>query len=503
MTETDINTLTAAETAGQLVMPRIDFDNEKYLEQAVRFVEEFKVAGFIVFNGEIDQVRETVLTLQKKSKYPLLFGIDAERGLGQIIKGGTRFPFLMSQGASNSMDLVELQAINTAQEMKYCGLNLLFAPVLDINTNPENPIVNVRSFSDNADVVSRLGSLFYNKIKAEGIFACGKHFPGHGSTDVDSHVDLPVIEKSIKELSELELIPFKKAVEQGIDFIMAGHLAFGGHGGEIEPAVYSKRLIEGLLRNELGFKNIVITDSFRMDALRELGEEHEIAINSIRAGCDIILDPNESEILIEQLTLKITNDKNFYSLALNSLKRLFEIKKNIQPASDNYPDRKEARELVNSIAEKSVCLVKGPVFETGEADINIFDVTRSGENVCEKFLEQLAGNGIEIMSVNYVSDNYDYSTVYNHSVINIVITNVSAWTKNSELTDYFSNVLSHISDKDCNKILVAFGSPYVIAQFLDYNTVICSFEIIEPCQVAVADILTGQKSSSAKLPVKF
>ena len=503
MTETDINTLTAAETAGQLVMPRIDFDNEKYLEQAVRFVEEYNVAGFIVFNGEIDQVRETTSVLQSKSKYPLLFGIDAERGLGQIVKGGTRFPFLMSQGASDSSELIELQAVNTAEEMKYCGLNLLFAPVLDINTNPENPIVNVRSFSDDADVVSRLGSVFYNKIKEEGIFACGKHYPGHGSTDVDSHVTLPQIQKSVKELSELELIPFKKAVDEGIDFIMAGHLAFGRPGGVMEPAIYSKRLIEELLRNGLGFKNIVITDSFRMDALRELGEEHEIAIKSIRAGCDLILDPNKSEILIEQLTQKIMNDNNFSSLASNSVKRLFEIKKDIQPASYNYPDRKEALELVSSIAEKSVCLVKGPVFETGKADINIFDVTGSRGNVCGKFLKQLAGNGIEIMSVNYVSDNYDFSTIYNHSVINIVITSVSAWTKNSELTDYFSSVLSHISDQDCNKIFVAFGSPYVITQFLDYNTVICSFEIIEPCQVAVADILTGQKSSSAKLPVKF
>ncbi len=138
-------------------MPRIDFSLKGYFEQAVRYVEKYYVTGFIIFSGEIDQVKKTTLALQAISKYPLFFGIDAERGLGQIVEGGSRFPFLMSLGASGSKELVELQAVNTAREMKYCGLNLLFAPVLDINTNPSNPIVNVRAFGDDAQLVSRLG----------------------------------------------------------------------------------------------------------------------------------------------------------------------------------------------------------------------------------------------------------------------------------------------------------------------------------------------------------
>ena len=220
-------------------------------EQALRHVEKYSVTGFIIFNGEISQVKKYGIRPSKvKSKFPLFFGIDAERGLGQIVEGGTRFPFLMSQGASNNSRLVEQQAVNTAQEMKYCGLNVLFAPVLDINTNPDNPIVNVRAFGDEAGLVSDLGATFYNAVKNEGIYACGKHFPGHGSTDADSHVELPVVSKTVKQLLELELIPFKKAVESGIDFIMAGHLANDKIDNKDVPSIMSRQLITRLLREE-------------------------------------------------------------------------------------------------------------------------------------------------------------------------------------------------------------------------------------------------------------
>ena len=167
MINTDINKLSSLEIAGQLVMPRIDFDQEGHLEKAIRLVEDYKVGGFIIFNGEVNQVRKAVLKLGEISELPLFFGIDAERGLGQMVDGGTRFPFLMSQGASENFDLVKGQAVNTAREMKYCGLNLLFGPVLDINTNPRNPIINVRAFGDDPELVSKLGSIFYNTLKNE------------------------------------------------------------------------------------------------------------------------------------------------------------------------------------------------------------------------------------------------------------------------------------------------------------------------------------------------
>ncbi len=504
MSDTDINRLAGPEIAGQLVMPRIDFNEEGYLEQALRYVEKYHVTGFIIFNGEINQVRETTTALQSKSKNPLLFGIDAERGLGQIVKGGTRFPFLMSQGASDSEELVELQALNTAGEMKFCGLNLLFAPVLDINTNPKNPIVNVRAFGDDERLVSRLGSSYYNKVKNEGVFACGKHFPGHGSTDADSHVELPVLNKTVHELLELELVPFKKAVDESIDFIMAGHIAMDGVDSNEVPAIFSKTLITEVLRKKLGFRKAVITDSFRMDALRELGPESEIAVKSIRAGCDIILDPVNSEELIASLSERIKTDEAFCSAAYESAGRLFEIKKQIKQTSDIFPDRENSKKIVSRIARESVCLVKGGTLNSGKVEVNIFDVMKGGKNICKPFTDRIKINGLEVESVNYISEDYDFSSKNDYDTINVVATTVSAWTRYSELTKFYHKVLNHICNQNYgNKILVSFGSPYVIADFLDYNIIISSFEIIEPCQKAAADMLTGKLVSNSKLPIKF
>lgn len=504
MIETDINKLTASVIAGQLVMPRIDFNINGYFEQAVRYVEKYHVTGFIIFSGEIDQVKKTTSALQAISKYPLFFGIDAERGLGQIVEGGSRFPFLMSLGASGNKELVELQAINTAREMKYCGLNILFAPVLDINTNPGNPIVNVRAFGDDQQLVTCLGSSYYNKIKDENLFACGKHFPGHGSTDADSHVELPVLKKTAEELLAFELIPFKKAIESGIDFIMAGHLAADKIDNKNVPATISKTLITKVLREKLGFNKAVITDSFRMDALKEIGVEDEIAIKSLEAGCDIILDPVNGELLVEKLAEKIKDDQDFSSRVKNSIDRIFELKKTVKPASDNFPDRGSSIELVNRVARESVCFVKGGPLNYGKIKVNIFDVMKGGENICSTFLDRLKINGFDITSVNYITDDFDFKSDGEYDTVNIVVTTVSAWSKYSELTNYYKKVLNHISKRqNGNKILLSFGSPYVIADFLDYNIIISVFEIIEPCQNAAADVLCGKLISNAELPIKF
>ena len=504
MINTDIDKLTSLETAGQLVMPRIDFGIDGYFEHALRFVEKYGVTGFIIFNGEIGQVRKSLSDLQNKSGIPLFFGIDAERGLGQIVKGGTRFPFLMSQGAANNSVLVKQQAATTAREMKYCGLNLLFAPVLDINTNPDNPIVNVRAFGDNAGLVSKLGAAFYNTVKSEGIFACGKHYPGHGPTNTDSHMELPVLSKTEQQLLDLELIPFKEAVDSDIDFIMAAHLSNDIIDESDVPSIISKRLITGLLRDKLGYNNVVITDSFRMDALRDLGAEEEVAVKSVIAGCDIILDPLDGESLIQKLADKIDSDQEFSIQAKNSVKRQFELKRDLKPASDNFPDSKQSEELAFKIARESVCVVREGVLGSSKIDINIFDVTDGGDNICGTFIDRLISNGVEIGSVNFISEENTINTEFKYDTVNIVVTNVSAWTSNSVLTDYYHKVLKVISGREnTNNILISFGSPYVIADYLDYNIVISSFEVIKPCQTAAADILTGKITSDAVLPVKL
>ena len=501
MTILDQEQLSIGESVGQVVMPRIDFNESGHIEDSIRLVEEYNVAGFIVFNGELEQVRDLINHLQFISKYPLFFGCDAERGLGQIVKGCTQFPFLMAQGAADDIDLIKKQAEVTATEMKYCRINLLFAPVLDINTNPNNPIVNIRSFSDNPKTVARLANAFISKINEYGVFACGKHFPGHGSTDVDSHVNIPELNKSLNELDKLEFVPFKKAIESGVDVIMVGHIAVPEIDGELKPAIVSKVLVQDVLRKDLRFEKVVITDSFRMDSLKGFGAEFEVAIKSLEAGCNIILDPRNSYELIDKMKLEINNNKTLVSKIKKSSRIVLELKKRLSNNGFAKSSEKEHKDkLVQKISAESVCVIKGGKINSEKVDINVLDVTDKDRQL-RPFTDCLEDNGVVVNSINYISENNlpIYSSSFN--VINLIVTSVVAWSGHFQINSEFKFFLDKMSNAGSKNILVSFGSPYVIKNLDQFNVIICSFDSLPECQIAVAKNLLGKCSSTAKLPI--
>ena len=482
------------QSVGQVVMPRIDFNDNKSLKDSQSLAEDYNVAGFIIFNGELEQVRDTVSQLQSVSKYPLLFGCDAERGLGQIISGGTKFPFLMAQGAANDLNLLKGQAEITAAEMKYCGINLLFAPVLDVNDNPDNPIINIRSFSDNPNTVASLAYEFINTVNNSGVFCCGKHFPGHGSTDVDSHVYMPELKKNLNELENNEFIPFRKAIETRVDFIMVGHIALPQIDEELRPAIMSKFLIQDILKRDLQFEKIVITDSFRMDALNSFGSEFEIAVKSLNAGCDIILDPKDPFDLMEKIKLEIKE----------SSQCVLDLKKEL--ATNNgtqIPDAVFKDNLIRKISAESVCKIKDGKIDSEKVDINILDVTEKGNQLTMPFTDCLEGNGIIVNSINYISENNLPVYISPFNVINLIVTSVAAWSRHSHLKSKFRKFLEKISNSGTKNILVSLGSPYVIKDLDRFDTIICSYDSIPECQIAVAENLLGLYTSEAKLPVKI
>ncbi|MCA9809787.1 MAG: hypothetical protein KC473_05585, partial [Candidatus Dadabacteria bacterium] len=258
---------------GQAVMPRLDFKVNGSLELAKKLVREFHVSGFIIFGGDIESVRSAVEELQALSEVPLLFGCDAERGLGQIVSGGSIFPFTMALGAAGDEELVYSEAMFTAREMRGCGFNLIFAPVLDVNSNSDNPIINIRSYGDDPGLVSRMGGAFMRGCRDGGIFSCGKHFPGHGSAAADSHSELPVLTLTREELFGRDLKPFRSAIAEGVDMLMTAHVAIPQVAGSRDPATISGEVVNGMLRNELGYGGVVITDSFRMSGISNLGDE--------------------------------------------------------------------------------------------------------------------------------------------------------------------------------------------------------------------------------------
>jgi beta-glucosidase-like glycosyl hydrolase len=257
------------------------------------------IAGFIVFGGELETLREGIKRLQEEADTPLLIMSDLERGLGQQVKGGTLFPPAMALGTAGDVGLVRAAFDQMAQEAAYAGINTILAPVLDINTNPQNPIISIRAFGENPEIVSALGSEMIKSIQNAGLMACGKHFPGHGDTGIDSHIGLPRIDRSLEELESRELAPFRSAIKEGVRMIMLGHLSVPALDPSGTPMTISKEAVS-LLRNSMGFEGLITTDAMDMGAIGTYTEEYA-SLMALRAGVDILLHPSDPEGLAHSL----------------------------------------------------------------------------------------------------------------------------------------------------------------------------------------------------------
>jgi beta-glucosidase-like glycosyl hydrolase len=296
----------------QFLVPRLEGDDIK--NNLAHYLELVKkgVAGFIVFGGEVEALREGITTLQEEAELPLIIASDLEQGLGQQVKGGTLLPpaAAISRAESASLGLARRAFQCMAREAAYVGINTIFAPVLDVDTNPENPIISTRAFSGEPETVSALGAMMSETLVENNIQPCGKHFPGHGSTSVDSHLVLPLVEKSIKELEACELKPFRRAIASGLGMMMLGHLSVPAIDSSGKPVSVSPAGV-GFLRDEMGFSGITITDAMNMKGLGSYGPG-EAARMALEAGVDLLLHPEEPGMLaaeLEQSGLSIKSDR--------------------------------------------------------------------------------------------------------------------------------------------------------------------------------------------------
>jgi len=499
----DITNLSNSQKIGQVIMPRIDFNDPESIPRARRLVQECEVGGFIIFNARRDSLKETTSELQSLSKIPLLFGCDAERGVGQIVSDMTLFPFTMSLGAADDVDLVYNQASFIAREMKECGLNLLFAPIADINSNPNNPIINMRSYGDDPDLVSRLCTAFIQGAQDNGVLACAKHFPGHGRTGVDSHVALPVLDTALESLQNSDLIPFQRSIEASVATIMTAHVAYSKI-GDGNAVTLSNKLISDVLRDEMGFQGLVITDSLHMEGIIKLGDETYLTQKALEAGCDIILDPKDPIELIHNLTNGDVDENQL----IPKVERILLVKKEFltKASSDTSDINMDRHILKEQIAKDSVCIIKGGSLQSKKAIVYSFDVTNSINELSSKFTKSLEENGLSLdkISVSLNDDDLIIKDVSEDSaIICLVYTTIGAWKKQSILPDNFKAILKKLETASNESVLISFGSPYVIRDFKRFKKTICSFDILEECQIAAADVLLGKYQPYGHLPINL
>jgi beta-glucosidase-like glycosyl hydrolase len=284
----------------RLMLPALRWSAENGFEGFRDTIErglELGVGGFILFQGHADAVRELTAELRSRARHPLLIASDLERGAGQQFHGATPLPPAAAIGWLSDDEVAERAGELTAREARALGVNWIYAPVADVDLEPENPIIGVRAFGTSPDAVARQVAAWVRGCRRGGALSCAKHFPGHGRTVGDSHIERPSVDVSRGDL-EIDLLPFRAAVDAGVDSMMTAHVVYPALDPGGDPATLSPRILGDLLRGEMGFDGLVVTDALIMDGLTEDTTEAAAAIRAIAAGCDVLLYPQDMEAVI-------------------------------------------------------------------------------------------------------------------------------------------------------------------------------------------------------------
>lgn len=330
--------LTSHQLAAQCVIARLSsedyYANFDYRDR-VKALAGAGIGGFCVFRGDMEKTANMINELQFLAETKLFFCADFEFGLPMRLDGGTAFPHAMALG-KNDLEITYNSAKAIAFESSKIGINWNLAPVCDINSNINNPIINIRSFGEDIEKVTNHAVSFMMGTQSENILACCKHFPGHGDTNQDSHLILPSLNHSTQILEQRELVPFFHTVKAGVRSVMIAHLLVPALDPEY-PASLSHTICTKLLRKKMNFDGLIITDGMEMKAISENYSSGEAAIKAIEAGCDIVLLPENTDKAISQLAQKAEQDEDFRSRLEESVARIFEQKQWLGLFNDNLP----------------------------------------------------------------------------------------------------------------------------------------------------------------------
>lgn len=304
------------------------------------WLEELNVGGVILLGGTAAEVCLRTAQLQEWAKTPLLIAADIEEGVGQRFPGATVFPPPMALDAiantTQADELARQMGQVTAEEAAALGINWVLAPVVDVNNNPQNPVINVRAFSQTPDQVSQLATAFIEGAKAAPVLTTAKHFPGHGDTATDSHLSLPVVEHSEERLQQVELPPFKAAIAAGVDTVMSAHLLLPAW-DENAPATLSHRALTQTLRQDLGFEGLVVTDALVMAGVAKWASPAEVCVQAIVAGADILLMPLDPVMAIDAVEQAVATGRLSADRIAASVTRIRAAKQKVNASSVDSP----------------------------------------------------------------------------------------------------------------------------------------------------------------------
>jgi beta-N-acetylhexosaminidase len=537
-TDSVLASLTLREKAAQIVWPSVFGDyvsgDSPQWRQLTDEVKNEKVGGFTISVGSPIEVAAKLNDLQAMSKVPLLFGADLEAGAGFRARGGyfvpnaidlggaILFPPEMAVGATRDTTLAYEQGRLTAIEGRALGIHIAYAPVLDVNNNPDNPVINTRSYGEDPELDARLGVAFIHGLQDHGMMATGKHFPGHGDTGTNSHLALPIVTVSRSRLDTVELVPFRAAVNGGVGAIMSFHGSMPALDSSGVPGTLSSKVLTGLLRGEMGFKGIIISDAMDMRGVLDQFGAAEAAKRAIAAGIDVLIQPLNVSETIDAVVDGVREHRYTEARLDSSVRRVLEEKRHLGLAQHKLVDLNALRFLVGDssnlqiarkVAEKSITLVKDslgtiPIAVRTAKVLSITLARRSDLGAGNAFNAELR-TGLPNLRTEFMStedaalnfprliaaaDSADVTVVGSYVGQNWDAVTASA-------PQAFANFVQTLMQRGRKPIVVAFGNPYLLQQLPWVGTYLVAWGGSPVSQTAAARALLGTTAISGHLPI--
>ncbi len=465
---------------------------KSYIDELIK---THAIGGIIFFGRNTYPEEQIVLTkhFQSLSNTPLLIGLDAECGLASQLNNEAvlRFPFNMTLGAVRKPELIYKTAYETGRELKSLGVHINFAPVVDVNNNPKNPVIGMRSFGSDKELVATLGIAQMQGFQDAGIIACAKHFPGHGDTSTDSHEALPIISHSKEHLEELELYPFQKLINAGVESVMIAHLDVPAlEKAANTPSTISYAIVTELLKKKMGFNGLIFTDALGMKAIADCYEPGEVEVKALQAGADILLcplDPVKAIDSIEQAVHSGTlNETDINKKVLKILKAKARAFLHTREQSSINFKSKHALELKKKLYTQAITTVQS-TDEAEKRDLTDIEMYQSPD--LKPFEEKLQSLSMQKSP---------------ESLKHVVIALTHTFPFDDEIiVDTLKDHIQDLKNESAIVTVVLFCTPYHIPLVQGADRIVVAYENDPDAQIAAAEVLCGKRKATGVLPITF
>lgn len=484
------------------------------------------IGGITLFAGDVFESALLLNELQQMSDLPLFVAADFERGASFRITDTTSFPWSMAIGATGSEDFAYQEGAITAREARALGVHWVFAPVVDVNNNPDNPVINIRSYGEDPQLVARLGAAFIRGARDNGVLTTAKHFPGHGDTATDSHIGLAVVPSDKSRLDSVEMVPFRSAVAAGVDAIMTAHVAVPHVTGEPDiPATLSPKILTDLLRGELHFQGLVVTDALGMGGITTRYWTGLACIRAVQAGADMLLLPQDTDVAINEVVRAVERGDISVARIDESVARILTLKTRLRlhqertvPINriEDVVAAPDSQRLAQQMADGSITLLKDDAHVLPINPLNppkIFSLVLSSDadaNPGAIFQSELRRRfpaaRIEAVDPRIPQDlaaSITRSAAEADVIICATLVRLISGTGSIALPDSQRSLIRKLMTTHKPVIWIAFGNPYLLRLFPQAPTYLCAFSYADVSQIAAAKALAGEIAISGRTPVSI